>query len=95
MPAGCRAIVQDAIYDRFVEEIFSVDGTFVATADQRRTVRAMAGFGVPQEDIATFLDIDPRMLLYQLAFFAGFAVLALTRFHVAPWEVARSARAGR
>ncbi|WP_372624740.1 hypothetical protein [Falsiroseomonas sp.] len=35
---------------------------FEATADQRRTVRAMAGFGVPQEDIATFLDIDPKTL---------------------------------
>jgi hypothetical protein len=32
------------------------------TAEQRRTVRAMAGFGVPQEDIATFLDIDPKTL---------------------------------
>jgi hypothetical protein len=36
--------------------------TFEATAEQRRTVRAMAGFGVPQEDIATFLDIDPKTL---------------------------------
>jgi hypothetical protein len=35
---------------------------FEATADQRRTVRAMAGFGVPQEDIATFLDIDAKTL---------------------------------
>jgi hypothetical protein len=35
---------------------------FEATADQRRTVRAMAGFGVPQEEIATFLDIDPKTL---------------------------------
>jgi hypothetical protein len=33
-----------------------------ATADQWRTVRAMAGFGVPQEEIATFLDIDPKTL---------------------------------
>jgi hypothetical protein len=35
---------------------------FEPTAEQRRTVRAMAGFGVPQEDIATFLDIDPKTL---------------------------------
>jgi len=35
---------------------------FGATAEQRRTVRAMSGFGVPQEDIATFLDIDPKTL---------------------------------
>ena len=32
------------------------------TAEQRRTVRAMAGFGVPQPDIATFLRIDPKTL---------------------------------
>jgi len=35
---------------------------FSATAEQRRTVRAMAGFSVPQEEIATFLDIDPKTL---------------------------------
>lgn len=35
---------------------------FEATAEQRRTVRAMAGFGVPQEEIATFLDIDAKTL---------------------------------
>ncbi|WP_372624327.1 hypothetical protein [Falsiroseomonas sp.] len=35
---------------------------FEATADQRRTVRAMAGFGMPQEEIATFLDIDAKTL---------------------------------
>jgi hypothetical protein len=35
---------------------------FGATAEQPRTVRAMSGFGVPQEDIATFLDIDPKTL---------------------------------
>ena len=35
---------------------------FEATAEQRRTVRAMAGFGVPQDEIATFLDIDPKTL---------------------------------
>ncbi len=28
------------------------------TDEQRRTVRTMAGFGVPHEDIATFLGID-------------------------------------
>jgi hypothetical protein len=32
------------------------------TEEQRRTVRAMSGFGIPQEDIATFLDIDPKTL---------------------------------
>ena len=32
------------------------------TDEQRRTVRAMAGFGVPQPDIATFLRIDPKTL---------------------------------
>lgn len=31
-------------------------------AEQRRTVRAMAGFGVPQEEIARFLDIDAKTL---------------------------------
>ena len=30
--------------------------------EQRRLVRAMAGFGVPQDDIATQLDIDPKTL---------------------------------
>lgn len=35
---------------------------FSPTDDNRRTVRAMAGFGVPQEDIAVLLDIDPKML---------------------------------
>ncbi len=35
---------------------------FEPTAEQRRTVRAMAGFGAPQEDIAVFLDIDPKTL---------------------------------
>ena len=33
---------------------------FVATAEQRRLVRAMAGFGVPQADIATHLDETRR-----------------------------------
>ena len=35
---------------------------FAASDDQRRTVRAMAGFGVPQEDIAAFLHVDPKTL---------------------------------
>ena len=35
---------------------------FEPSAEQQRTVRAMAGFGVPQEDIATFLDIDAKTL---------------------------------
>ena len=35
---------------------------FEATPEQRRTVRAMAGFGVPQDEIANFLDIDPKTL---------------------------------
>ena len=35
---------------------------FCATADQRKTVRAMSGFGIQQEEIATFLDIDPKTL---------------------------------
>ena len=35
---------------------------FEASDDQRRTVRAMAGFGVPQEDIAAFHKIDPKTL---------------------------------
>jgi hypothetical protein len=32
------------------------------TDEQRRLVRAMAGFGVPQEDIATHLEIDAKTL---------------------------------
>ena len=32
------------------------------TDEQRRTVKTMAGFGVPHEDIATFLGIDPKTL---------------------------------
>ena len=35
---------------------------FEPTEEQRRTVRAMAGFGVPHEGIATLLDIDPKTL---------------------------------
>ena len=30
--------------------------------EQRRLVRAMAGFGIPQTDIAAHLDIDPKTL---------------------------------
>jgi predicted ArsR family transcriptional regulator len=36
--------------------------TFQPTEEQRRTVRVMAGFGIPQPDIATLLDIDPKTL---------------------------------
>lgn len=32
------------------------------TEEQRRTVKAMAGFGVPQDDIANYLEIDPKTL---------------------------------
>jgi hypothetical protein len=32
------------------------------TEDQRRTVRAMSGFGIPHDDIATLLEIDPKTL---------------------------------
>ncbi|MGE4048655.1 MAG: hypothetical protein AB7F35_27630 [Acetobacteraceae bacterium] len=32
------------------------------TDEQRRMVRAFAGFGVPQPDIATHLGIDPKTL---------------------------------
>jgi len=32
------------------------------TPEQRRTVKTMAGFGVPQEDIATFLGVDAKTL---------------------------------
>jgi hypothetical protein len=35
---------------------------FQPTEEQRRTAKAMAGFGVPQEDIATFLGIDAKTL---------------------------------
>ena len=35
---------------------------FEATPEQRRTVKTMAGFGVPQEDIAIFLGIDAKTL---------------------------------
>ena len=32
------------------------------TDEQRRLVRALAGFGVPQDDIARHLDVDPKTL---------------------------------
>ena len=35
---------------------------FVPTEEQRRTVRAMAGYGMPQMDIGNFLDIDANSL---------------------------------
>ncbi|MBR0641377.1 hypothetical protein [Plastoroseomonas hellenica] len=35
---------------------------FRATDEQRRTVKTMAGFGVPQEDIAKHIEIDPKTL---------------------------------
>lgn len=35
---------------------------FSPTDEQRRTVRAMSGFGIPQADIATLLDIDDKTL---------------------------------
>ena len=35
---------------------------FAPTEEQRRTVRVMAGFGIPQPAIATLLEIDPKTL---------------------------------
>ena len=35
---------------------------FEPTVEQRRTVRTMAGFGVPQDDIATYVGVDPKTL---------------------------------
>jgi hypothetical protein len=35
---------------------------FRPSEEQRRTARAMAGFGIPQDDIAILLDIDPKTL---------------------------------
>ena len=35
---------------------------FQPTEEQRRTVRAMAGYGMPHMDIGTFLDIDAKTL---------------------------------
>jgi hypothetical protein len=32
------------------------------TDEQQRTVRAMSGFGIPQDDIATLLEIDLKTL---------------------------------
>jgi hypothetical protein len=40
-----------------------VQGTpFEPTEEQRRLVRAMAGFGIRQDDIAAHLEIDPKTL---------------------------------
>ena len=35
---------------------------FEPSEENRRTVKAMAGFGVPHADIATFIGIDPKTL---------------------------------
>ena len=35
---------------------------FEPTVDQRKTVKALSGFGVPQNDIAAYLDIDPKTM---------------------------------
>src|SRR4051794_16577386 len=35
---------------------------FEPTEEQRRTVRAMSGFGIPQADIATLIEIDDKTL---------------------------------
>src|SRR3954471_22693179 len=35
---------------------------YQATDEQRRMVRAMSGYGVPHDGIATLLDIDPKTL---------------------------------
>ena len=35
---------------------------FEPTDEQRRTVKAMAGFGVPHDGIAILLEIDPKTL---------------------------------
>ena len=35
---------------------------FEPNDEQRRTVRAMSGYGVPQDDIATMLRVDPKTL---------------------------------
>ena len=35
---------------------------FEPTEEQRRTVRAMSGYGIPQDDIAVLLDVDPKTL---------------------------------
>jgi hypothetical protein len=36
--------------------------TFDPTEEQRRTVKAMSGFGVPQPDIAIHVGVDPKTL---------------------------------
>ncbi len=36
--------------------------TYEPTEEQRKTVRAMSGFGIPQPDIATLLEIDAKTL---------------------------------
>src|ERR1700722_14640868 len=36
--------------------------TFEPTEEQRRTVKAMSGLGVPQPDIATHIGIDPKTM---------------------------------
>ena len=36
--------------------------TFRPTDEQRRTVKAMAGLGVPHEGIAILLEVDPKTL---------------------------------
>ncbi|MBI0539493.1 hypothetical protein D9599_28670 [Roseomonas sp. KE2513] len=38
------------------------EGLYVPTEEQRRTVRVMAGAGIPQPDIVTLLEIDPKTL---------------------------------
>lgn len=35
---------------------------FEPTADQRKTVKAMAGYGIPHDDIARVVDIAPKTL---------------------------------
>lgn len=35
---------------------------FAPTDEQRRLVKAMAGYGVPHEGIAVLLDVDPKTL---------------------------------
>jgi hypothetical protein len=35
---------------------------FEPSAEQRKTVRALAGFGVPQDDIAAYIEIEPKTM---------------------------------
>ena len=35
---------------------------FQPTEEQRRMVKAMSGFGVPHDDIATLVEVDPKTL---------------------------------